>query len=78
MKTFMLTLLFVTGLLLIWVGDLRLMLTGLFLTIDAVSAQIYLNFQTADERLIVAVETVVSEIGKRLDALEESTRSLKG
>ena len=76
MKNFVLMLFLGVGLLLIWIGDLRLMLTGLFLSIDVIGTQIYLNFNTADERLVLAVDTVVTEIGKRLDGMEESIRRL--
>ncbi len=77
MKTFALTLCFVVGLLLIWVGDLRFMLTGIFLTLDAIGAQIYFNFQALDKRLGLTLDTLADEIVGRLDALEESVRSLK-
>lgn len=80
MKTFMLTLLFAVALILIWVGNLRLMLTGVFLAIDALGVQIYFNFQTFDEHLALVgtdMLTINADIIKRLDALEENIQSLK-
>jgi len=80
MKNLILTLSFAAGLLLIWVGDLRLMLTGLFLTIDAIGAQIYFNSQTFNENLGLVgndMLTINGAIIKRLDAIEESLQNLK-
>jgi hypothetical protein len=76
MKNFVLTLLLAVGLLLIWIGGLRMMLTGLFLSIDVIGAQIWLNFNTLDERLILGLDAVGGDIAKRIDALEESVRAL--
>jgi len=39
MKTFMLTVLSLAGLALIWIGDLRWMLTGLYLVIDVIGVR---------------------------------------
>ena len=82
MKTFWFTILSIIGFLLIWLGDLRLMLTGIFLAIDVVGAQIYFSFKTLDERieerLTQGLETTTNEIIIRMDdALQEILQNLK-
>jgi hypothetical protein len=79
MKTFMLTVLSLAGLALIWIGDLRWMLTGLYLVIDVIGVRMYLDMRILDDHLALVgtdMLTIMDKFSKKLDELESRVSAI--
>jgi|HubBroStandDraft_6_1064221.scaffolds.fasta_scaffold320191_2 hypothetical protein len=79
MKTFMLTVLSLAGLALIWIGDLRWMLTGLYLVIDVIGVRMYLDMRILDDHLALVgtdMLTIMDKFSKTLDELESRVSAI--
>lgn len=75
----MLTVLSLAGLALIWIGDLRWMLTGLYLVIDVIGVRMYLDMRILDDHLALVgtdMLTIMDKFSKTLDELESRVSAI--
>jgi hypothetical protein len=77
-KNIILTIFLVVGLVLILAGDLRMMLLGVFLILDALGAQVYFGFQTLDGRVSGAIDHLGDSLQARIVSIEGSLASIAG
>jgi hypothetical protein len=81
----LLTVLTLFGIALIWLGGLRLMLTGLFVIQFAFAVELHMHLSAQDEHRQSLAENLGDHIGvpldkiaERLDALETAIQQLNG